>query len=159
MVVKILIFNLFLILITLSTVLSSKTIFGNANVIDGDTIHINKNKIRLHAIDAPEINQTCNKNSRVWNCGVESTKFLKKLIGNNKIECITQGKDRYNRFIGICYKDNLDLNSEMVLNGWAIAYRYYSKDYVEEEEKAKQEKRGIWIGDFVEPYLFRKKNK
>ncbi len=159
MVVKILIFNLFLILITLSTVLSSKTIFGNANVIDGDTIHINKNKIRLHAIDAPEINQTCNKNSRVWNCGVESTKFLKELIGNNKIECITQGKDRYNRFIGICYKDNLDLNSEMVLNGWAIAYRYYSKDYVEEEEKAKQEKRGIWIGDFVEPYLFRKKNK
>ncbi len=159
MVVKILIFNLFLILITLSTVLSSKTIFGNANVIDGDTIHINKHKIRLHAIDAPEINQTCNKNSRVWNCGVESTKFLKELIGNNKIECITQGKDRYNRFIGICYKDNLNLNSEMVLNGWAIAYRYYSKDYVEEEEKAKQEKRGIWIGDFVEPYLFRKKNK
>ncbi len=159
MVVKILTFNLFLILITLSTVLSGKTIFGNANVIDGDTIHINKNKIRLHAIDAPEINQTCNKNGRVWNCGVESTKFLKELIGNNKIECITQGKDRYNRFIGICYKDNLDLNSEMVLNGWAIAYRYYSTDYVEEEEKAKQEKRGIWIGDFVEPYLFRKKNK
>ena len=140
MVVKILTFNLFLILITLSTVLSSKTIFGNANVIDGDTIHINKN-------------------SKVWNCGLESTKFLKELIGNNKIECITQGKDQYSRFIGICYKDDLDLNSEMVLNGWAIAYRYYSKDYVEEEEKAKQEKRGIWIGDFVEPYLFRKKNK
>ena len=47
----------------------------------------------------------------------------------------------------------------MVLNGWAIAYRYYSMDYVEEEEEAKQEKRGIWIGNFVEPYLFRKKNK
>ena len=90
---------------------------------------------------------------------MESTKFLKELIGNNKIECITQGKDRYNRFIGICYKDNLDLNSEMVLNGWAIAYRYYSKDYIEEEEEAKQEKKGIWIGDFEEPYLFRKKNK
>ena len=159
MVVKILIFNLFLILITLSTVLSSKTIFGKANVIDGDTIHINKNKIRLHAIDAPEINQTCNKNSRVWNCGVESTNFLKELIGNNKIECIRKGKDRYNRFIGVCYKDNIDLNSEMVLNGWAIAYRYYSKDYIEEEEKAKQEKRGIWIGDFIEAYLFRKENK
>ena len=159
MVVKILIFNLFLILITLSTVLSSKTIFGNANVIDGDTIHINKNKIRLHAIDAPEINQTCNKNSKVWNCGVESTKFLKELIGNNKIECITKGKDRYNRFIGICYKDNLDLNSAMVQNGWAIAYRYYSKDYVKEEEEAKRDKKGIWIGDFEEPYLFRKKNK
>ena len=159
MVVKILIFNLFLILISLSTVSSSKTILGKAKVIDGDTIHINKNKIRLHAIDAPEINQTCNKNGKLWNCGVKSTKFLKELIGNNKIECITKGKDRYNRFIGICYKDNLDLNSAMVLNGWAIAYRYYSKDYFEEEEKAKLEKKGIWIGDFEEPYLFRKKNR
>ena len=159
MVVKILIFNLFFILTSFCTISSGKTIFGKAKVIDGDTIHINKNKIRLHAIDAPETNQTCNKSSKIWNCGVESTKFLKELIGNNKIECITQGKDRYKRFIGICYKDNLDLNSEMVLNGWAIAYRYYSKDYVEEEEEAKQEKKGIWIGDFEEPYLFRKKNK
>ena len=145
MAVKILIFNLFLILIFFSAVLSGKTIFGKAKVIDGDTIHIYKNKIRLHAIDAPETNQTCNKNNKVWNCGIESTKFLKKLIGKNKIECITTGKDQYNRFIGICYKNNLDLNSEMVLNGWAIAYRYYSMDYVEEEEVAKQQKKGIWL--------------
>ena len=47
----------------------------------------------------------------------------------------------------------------MVQNGWAIAYRYYSKDYIEEEEEAKRDKIGIWIGDFEEPYLFRKKNK
>ena len=82
-----------------------------------------------------------------------------ELIGKNKIECITSGKDRYNRFIGICYKENIDLNSEMVLNGWAIAYRYYSMDYVEEEEEAKKQKKGIWSGEFEEPYLFRKKNK
>ncbi|MDC3100895.1 thermonuclease family protein [Pelagibacteraceae bacterium] len=159
MAVKILIFNLLFILICFSAVSSGKTIFGKAKVIDGDTIHIYKNKIRLHAIDAPETNQTCNKNNKVWSCGIESTKFLKKLIGKNKIECITTGKDQYNRFIGICYKNNLDLNSEMVLNGWAIAYRYYSMDYVEEEEVAKQQKKGIWSGEFEEPYLFRKKNK
>ena len=159
MAVKTLIFNLFFILITFSTVSSAKTIFGKAIVIDGDTVHINKNKIRLHAIDAPETNQTCGKNSEIWKCGLESTKFLKKLIGNNKIKCITKSKDRYDRFIGVCYKDNLDLNSEMVLNGWAIAYRYYSLDYVVQEEEAKQNKRGIWIGNFEEPYLFRKKNK
>ena len=111
MVVKILIFSLFFILISLSTVSSGKTILGKAKVIDGDTIHINKNKIRLHAIDAPETIQTCKKNSKVWNCGVESTKFLKELIDNNEIECITKGKDRYDRFIGVCYKDNLDLNN------------------------------------------------
>ena len=159
MAVKILIFNLFLILICFSAVSSGKTIFGKAKVIDGDTIHIHKNKIRLHAIDAPETNQTCNKNNKVWNCGIESTKFLKKLIGKNNIECITTGKDQYNRLIGVCFKNNLNLNSEMVINGWAIAYRYYSKDYIKEEEEAKQQKIGIWSGEFEEPYLFRKKNK
>ena len=75
MAVKILIFNLFLILIFFSAVLSGKTIFGKAKVIDGDTIHIYKNKIRLHAIDAPETNQTCNKNNKVWNCGIESVSY------------------------------------------------------------------------------------
>ena len=47
----------------------------------------------------------------------------------------------------------------MVLNGWAIAYRYYSFDYIDEEKQAKYEKKGIWSGEFEEPYLFRKKNK
>ena len=47
----------------------------------------------------------------------------------------------------------------MVINGWAIAYRYYSMDYVKEERIAKSKKMGIWIGKFEEPYLFRKKNK
>ena len=47
----------------------------------------------------------------------------------------------------------------MVLNGWAIAYRYYSLDYIDEEEVAKNKKIGIWSGNFEEPYLFRKKDK
>ena len=46
----------------------------------------------------------------------------------------------------------------MVREGWAIAYRYYSKDYVNEEEIAKAEKKGIWQGSFVEPYIWRKNN-
>ncbi len=32
---------------------------GNARVVDGDTIHIGKTKIRLHGIDALEMKQTC----------------------------------------------------------------------------------------------------
>ena len=47
----------------------------------------------------------------------------------------------------------------MVINGWAIAYRYYSLDYVKEEIIAKSKKVGVWIGEFEEPYLYRKKNK
>ena len=47
----------------------------------------------------------------------------------------------------------------MVRNGWAIAYRYYSKDYINDENIAKKNKLGIWVGKFEDPYYFRKKNK
>ena len=67
---KILIFKL---LFTLSLIFyssasfSEKIIKGKAKIIDGDTIHIDKNKIRLHGIDAPEINQTCSIDNKIWN--------------------------------------------------------------------------------------------
>jgi endonuclease YncB( thermonuclease family) len=46
----------------------------------------------------------------------------------------------------------------MVEEGWAIAYRYYSNDYIFEEEIAKKNKKGIWQGNFIEPYVWRKNN-
>ena len=155
---KSLIFSFF-ILIFFFNQANGKSIFGKPKIVDGDTIHIGKNKIRLHAIDAPEIKQSCFKNGKKWSCGVQSTKFLKKIIGKDKIRCISNGKDSYKRYIAVCYKNNIDLNRQMVLNGWAIAYKYYSLDYIEEEEHAKLNKFGIWIGEFEEPYKFRKKNK
>ena len=60
-----------------STLLNSaeKTIFGNVNVIDGDTIKINKKKIRLFGIDAPEKKQICQKFTK-----------LDKIIENDFLE-------------------------------------------------------------------------
>ena len=159
MVARYLIFSTFFILVFCLNQAYGKTIYGKAKIIDGDTIHIDNNKIRLHAIDAPETKQRCTKDGKKWSCGLESTRFLRELIGNNRIKCDTNGQDRYNRYIGVCYINNIDINSEMVVHGWAIAYKYYSLDYVKEEEIAKSKKVGIWIGEFEEPYLFRKKNK
>ena len=47
----------------------------------------------------------------------------------------------------------------MVQNGWAVAYRYYSDDFIKNEEIAKKNKAGIWQGKFLDPYLFRKQQK
>ncbi len=138
---------------------NQKLISGKAKIIDGDTIHIGSNKIRLHGIDAPELNQNCLFNDKVWNCGKESKKFLINFINNKKISCKLIDKDRYNRHIAICFKDTINLNKKIVQEGWAIAYRYYSKDFVDDEKVAKINKSGIWKGNFEEPYLFRKKNK
>ena len=156
---KILIFKiLFLIFLFNNYVLYAKTIIGEAKVIDGDTIHINKNKIRLHGIDAPERKQTCIFKNKKWLCGIHSTYELKKIINNQIVKCITSDIDKYKRYIAICYVNKLNINQAMVKKGWAIAYRYYSKDYIKEEDYARSNNIGIWKSIFEEPYIFRKKN-
>ena len=78
--------------------------------------------------------------------------------GKKCINCKGKNKDRYGRLIAICYANEINLNSTMVKEGWAIAYRYYSDDYINEEESAKKNNRGIWEGAFLEPYIWRKNN-
>ena len=109
---------------------NQKSILGKARIIDGDTIHIGNNKIRLHGIDAPEINQDCSYNNEDWKCGQLSKNFLLNLINLDVVNCQVKTIDKYKRYIAICFVNNLNINEMMVKNGWAIAYRYYSKDYV-----------------------------
>ena len=44
----------------------------------------------------------------------------------------------------------------MVAQGWALAYRYFSTDYVREEERASQSKLGMWQGKFEAPWDWRR---
>ena len=150
---------IFLFCFTFSFSTHTQSITGKAKIIDGDTIHIDKNKIRLHGIDAPEWDQTCTLSYKVWECGKKSTLALKKLIANQIVICKINNIDQYNRYIAVCFSDRVNLNKKMVLDGWAIAYRYYSQDYIKEENIARRNKVGIWAGKFLEPYQFRKENK
>ena len=55
-----------------------------------------------------------------------------------------------------CRVDGADVNARMVEQGWAVAYRKYSTDYVSHETAAKAARRGLWRGDFVEPSRWRR---
>ena len=149
-----------------SAISFEKIIIGKANVTDGDTIKINDQKIRLFGIDAPETKQFCKEVylsflifnfKRDYKCGEKSTSALKKKIKNKKIRCLVQDKkDRYRRNIGICYLKKQDINSWLVKNGYAIAYRRYSKKYIIDEQYAEDNKLGIWQGTFMEPAKWRR---
>ena len=149
-----------------SAISFEKIIIGKANVTDGDTIKINDQKIRLFGIDAPETKQFCKEVylsflifnfKRDYKCGEKSTSALKKKIKNKKIRCLIQDKkDRYRRNIGICYLKKQDINSWLVKNGYAIAYRRYSKKYIIDEQYAEDNKLGIWQGTFMEPEKWRR---
>ena len=149
-----------------SAISFEKIIIGKANVTDGDTIKINDQKIRLFGIDAPEKKQFCKEVylsflifnfKRDYKCGEKSTNALKKKIKDKKIRCLIQDKkDRYRRNIGICYLKKKDINSWLVKNGYAIAYRRYSKKYIIDEQYAEENKLGIWQGTFMEPEKWRR---
>ena len=79
-------------------------------------------------------------------------------IDNSKIKCISSTKDRYKRYLATCYKDGVNLNKWMVKNGYAVAYTRYSKQYLIDENFAKDNKLGMWKGTFLRPEKWRKLN-
>ena len=136
----------------------SKDITGFPTVIDADTIRINKFKIRLEGIDAPELKQVCMKNNQRYFCGKVSKIKLQEKIGKKKVSCILTSKDKYSRYLGVCYLERINLNKWLVRYGYAIAYRRYSKEYVKDEKFAKDNSLGLWSGSFIQPEKWRKKN-
>ena len=151
---KILSVFLFLLLIATNLNAEEKTL----NVIGGDTIKINNIKYRFSGIDTPEINQTCKKDEEIIYCGIIAKKKLIEKIGSHVPNCIAESTDIYNRIIAECFINNESLSKYLVRNGYAFAYRKYSKKFILDEDFAKKNKLGLWQMEFQYPWEYRKTN-
>jgi endonuclease YncB( thermonuclease family) len=139
-------------------VCAQQSIVGIASVIDGDTIEIHGVQIRMHGIDAPESRQECFRTDGTsWRCGQRAALALSDRIGRATVRCEPRDRDRYGRVVAVCFKGAEDLDRWMVANGWAVAYRKYSMDYVSDEERAKRARLGIWSGSFEMPWEWRER--
>ncbi len=135
----------------------AETLTGKPYVTDGDTVKVSGERIRLEGIDAPERNQRCKDASgKGYDCGFVATAALRNKIGRSSIKCEGTKRDRYGRFLGTCYLNEIDLNGWMVRNGHALAYVRYSRRYVSAEQEARENRRGLWNGEFVAPWSWRK---
>jgi endonuclease YncB( thermonuclease family) len=162
-------------------------VIGSARVVDGDTIVINEVRIRLEGIDAPESTQACEKAKsdaappapalpfgqpnmlgkpdrpgnqwapNQWACGIAATRHLAHMIGHAEVRCDDLGPDKYGRTLGRCFVGTLNLNAAMVRDGYAWAYVKYSKDYVSLEAEARTARVGIWQGDAMPAWDYRKR--
>jgi len=138
--------------------LFSESITGRVvNVHDGDTVKVlinNKQvKIRLFAIDAPEVSQ---------DFGTKSREELKSLVYKKDVTVETKGIDQYGRTLGVIYLDDKDINLEMLKRGFVCVYKIHRKagEYMNAEKEAKKSKLGLWIdSDPTPPWEFRKKSK
>ncbi len=89
-------------------------ITGVASVIDGDTIEIHGQRIRLHGIDAPESSQLCMRpTGERWRCGQQASFALANHIGRATVRCEPRDMDRYGRVVAACFANNEDLNHWM----------------------------------------------
>lgn len=138
----------------LTYLMPSKEVQGNIiKVYDGDTLTILHNgekfKVRLYGIDAPESNQSYGK---------EATSHLLTLcpIGSNATLKI-KDKDKYNRIVAIVFCNDIDVNANLVENGFAWAYKEYSNAYTHLEIKARLAHKGLWKdSNPIKPSVFRK---
>lgn len=132
-------------------------IVGQASVIDGDTLEVHGQRIRLYGIDAPESRQTCSDaHGRAYRCGALAANALSDFIARRPITCLPRDTDRYGRTIAQCTVAGTDLNGWLVGRGHALAYRQYGQAYVAAESRARAARVGIHAGAFEAPWDFRR---
>lgn len=122
-------------------------ISGSARVIDGDTLTIGGERLRLSGIDAPELRQTCGGPDAEWPCGLAARDKLRTLVDGRETSCVTHGRDRYQRLLGVCHRGDIEINETMVADGLAVAYGSYGGA----ERRARDAGAGVWAGPFEPP--------
>lgn len=133
----------------------AQSIHGEAAALDGDSLTVSGRQVRLFGIDAPEYDQTCQKDGQTWDCGQVAKGELSALLAGHSVECQGQGVDQHGRVLAVCNAGGVELNRAMVEGGWAVAYRHFSDDYLGPELEAKRNGLGIWSSKFVMPYDYR----
>lgn len=125
-------------------------------VIDGDGLEISGTVYHLHGIDAPELDQTCEREGVTYACGEVAAEALRAFVGDDPVSCDPVNRDRYGRTIARCSVDGVDLGSMMVNAGWALDWPRYSRGaYQVEQDAAQAAGRGLWGGSFVIPWEWR----
>lgn len=158
--------------VLLAVALQSATpasLVGRATVIDGDTLEIRGQRVRLWGIDAPESRQSCQRGGAAYRCGTEAARYLDTLINDRPVTCTAQGRpDRWGRMVArcevaadcdpgeTCRTYRRDLGGWMVAGGWAVDFPRYSEgEHAEQQYEAEQGRKGLWAGAFVLPWDWR----
>ncbi|AGT09681.1 thermonuclease family protein [Paracoccus aminophilus] len=118
---------------------------GRAIAVDGDTLRLGAERIRIHGIDAPERDQSCaSANGGSWPCGKAAEEALQRMVKDGDVSCRPVVIDRYQRVVARCTVNGKDLGQMMVRQGYAWAFVRYSSEYASDEAAARRERRAIW---------------
>lgn len=129
---------------------------GVPQIVDADTVYIGQTKIRFNGVDAPETDQVClDAAGKTWTCGIEARERLRSFSKDREWSCQLTGTDIYRRSLGSCAVGGENVSRWLVQNGWALAFRRYSTEYIPDEDLAREDQRGLWGGAFIAPWDWR----
>lgn len=136
---------------------AAEPIAGQTSIIDGDTIEIHGQRIRLWGIDAPESSQLCrNANSDLYRCGADAANKLAGFTTGKVVSCVPVDRDRYGRTVARCAVGDIDIAEWLVRSGLALDWPRYSHGrYGVAQEDANRAGRGIWAGTWAPPWEYR----
>ncbi|WP_343565465.1 thermonuclease family protein [Kiloniella sp. b19] len=116
-------------------------------------------RLRLMGFDAPESKQTCLSPVGIERpCGRKATEYLDLVLStvDHQVACKTFGQDRYRRTLARCAIGDLYLGSWMVRSGHAFVWPWGDQWYLADQDDARLAKRGLWAGQFVYPWVWRR---
>lgn len=129
---------------------------AGTRVIDGDTLEVDGERIRLYGIDAPEAGQACAMpGGGTWPCGRASIYLVERLVGGADVLCDHRTSDDFDRTLAVCTVDGVELNRALVEAGLAWSFRRYANDYDDAEDVAHAGGVGIWRADTEPAWQYR----
>lgn len=131
---------------------------GEIRVLDGETLRLGVQVLRLHALQVPERGRaTCRDMAgRSTDCGAAAAEALAALVAGRDVTCRIRGEDRHGRALGTCEAAGVEVNASLVAAGWALADAGAAPALAAIEAAAREGARGLWAASALAPEAWRR---
>ena len=140
---------------------SADTVTGSGRTVDADIIMVDKQRVILWGVDAPERDQICTIGDQKWACWDGAKNAMDAILATGEVTCtLTGDKDPFGRRHGTCTIDGKDVGESFVRSGYGRAYVEQTDAYLAAEAEAKADKLGVWQegAKVDDPWVWRKRN-